>query len=218
MRWLIVLAMSLGVLGTIGLAATTGGQSASSPTEFQVAFSDFTPETVRAFSDFPLYSVGLRFDGLLLTRITRTLRKPDLLDVGEAAPELPDNRTNYVNFIYGTCDSRASEGGCAPPLTIQVWPACDNSLADFYYNTRDGGPSRDYKLDTVRGVPAARFAGGMLHVYAGRVTIVIFGDSDELRTRAAQHLVAANSRAGAITSDDPLPAPIDGAMQGKLAC
>jgi hypothetical protein len=31
---------------------------------------------------------------------------------------------NDVTFIYGTCDPSGGEGGCAPPLEVQVWSAC----------------------------------------------------------------------------------------------
>lgn len=122
-----------------------------------------------------------------------------------------------MNFIYGTCSSRAGEGGCAPPLTVQILPACDRTLQDYYYNTPDGGPSREFEQTTVRGVPAARFSD-MLEIYSGRVTIVIFGDTATLRASAAEKLASANSLAGEISSGTSLPSPVAGAMEGKLAC
>lgn len=207
--------LAIAALVIVGLAATAQGRDPDP--RFEFAFSDFTPQTVRAFPDFPLYSVGEEFGGLPATRINRLLGKPRLSDVAESGIDLPDNRTNYVEFIYGTCDPGGSEGGCAPPLTIQVSPACDRTLQDYFYNTPDGGPSRPYELITVRGVPAAKF-DDMLEIYSGRVTIVVFGDTEELRLQAANGLSSANSRAGDVAPGAPLPPPVAGAMEGKLAC
>lgn len=205
-------------LATGAFSGAAEGQAPTPPAQFETSFSDFTPTTVQRFAAFPLYSVGSQFENLPLTRITRTFNRPNLSAVGAAAFSLPDNRTNYVNFIYGTCTSRAGEGGCAPPLTVQVWPACDRTLADYYYNMPQGVPSREYERVTLRGVPAAKFADGMLEIYSGRVTIVIFGDTDTLRLRAAENLVPVNDLAGAVSRGEPLPPPAGGAMEGKLAC
>ena len=120
-----------------------------------------------------------------------------------------------MNFIYGICNPLGGE--CAPPLTVQIWPACDSTLADFYYNTPPGVPSRPYELIKVRGVPAAKF-DDMLQIYAGRVTIVVFGDTEALRLAAADNLAAANAPAVGISRTDPLPAPAAGAMEGRLVC
>ena len=195
----------------IGVAVATHAE-AQAP--FRSDVSDFTPKTVRDFPGFPLYSLGTQFEDLPLTAIVRVFHKP--LVKARAGFGVPDNRTNHMNFIYGTCTG-GSEGGCAPPLTIQIWPACDNTLADFYYNTPDGGPSRPYELVTVRGVPAARFSD-MLQLYSGTVTIVIFGDTAALRARAAEGLTSANVLAGNTLPGAPLPPPVSGAMKGKLKC
>jgi hypothetical protein len=203
-------------LATIGFATRADGQTPTAGSPFQAAYSDFTPNSVRDFAPFALYSLGSQFRNLPLTRITRTFEKPNLSAVGGAAFNLPDNRTNYVNFIYGTCNP-LGEYTCAPPLTVQIWPACDATLADFYYNTPPGVPSRPYELINVRGVPAAKF-DDMLQIYAGRVTIVVFGDTEVLRLDAAANLAAANAHAGGISRTDPLPAPAAGAMEGKLVC
>jgi hypothetical protein len=194
----------------VGVATKAEGQG-----PFRSDVSDFTPETVRAFQDFPLYSPGTQFEDLPLTAIVRVFRKP--LVRARAGFGVPDNRTNFVDFIYGSCDAGGREGGCAPPLTVQIWPACDRTLHDYFYNTPDGGPSRRHERVTVRGVPAARFSD-MLEIYSGTVTIVIFGDTPALRARAAASLTSANTLAGDISVRDPLPPPAAGAMDGKLKC
>ena len=154
-----VLALSVSV---IALLATGCGTSSEDVAAFDAERSDFTPETVRDFSGFPLYSLGTQFEDLPLTAIVRVFGKPLVRARGGRA--VPDNRTNHMNFIYGTCAALGGEGGCAPPLTVQIWPACDRTLQDYFYNTRDGGPSRLYELVTIRGVPTAKFSD-MLELY-----------------------------------------------------
>lgn len=162
------------------------------------------------FADFPLYSLGPQFEDLPLTAIVRVNRKP--MRKARGGFGVPDNRTNHMTFVYGTCGR-----GCIPPLQVQIWPACDNTLADFYFNVPGGGPSRPYELVTIRGVPAAKFSD-MLQLYSGAVTIVIFGESVAQQERAAENLVSANILAGNVSSGEPLPPPVGGAMEGKLKC
>ena len=216
-RFVVALLFVVAGLVTASLATNACGQAPAELAHFQSNFSDFTPRSVQDFADFPLYSAGPAFGELPLTYITRVSATPQLSAVGGAAGKLPDNRTNYVNFIYGTCDSRAGEGGCAPPLTVQVWPACDRTLQDYDYNMPEGVPSREYERMTIRGVPAARFSD-MLEIYTGSVTIVIFGDTPDLRAGAAENLISANNLADAVSAGDSLPPPVPGAMEGELHC
>ena len=82
----------------------------------------------------------------------------------------------------------------------------------------DGHPSVEYELTSVRGVPAARFPDGMLEVYTGRVTIVVFANTDELINQAVERLQSANALTGDVRPGQPLPSPVPGAMQGELSC
>jgi hypothetical protein len=197
----------VGVVVAIGVGFAT---SAEGQAPFRSDLSDFTPEAVQAFEGFPLYYLGTRFEDLPLTAIVRIDQKPTLKARGGFG--IPDNRPNHVTFIYGTCG-----GGCVPPLQVQVWPACDRTLQDYYYNVPGGGPSRPYELVTLRSVPAARFSG-KLEIYSGTVTIVIFGESAAQQERGAENLVSANILAGNVSAGDPLPPPVPGAMKGKLRC
>jgi hypothetical protein len=202
------LTVTVTALITIAFATTAEGESPRS--HFRSDLSHFTPETVRDFARFPLYSLGTQFEDLPVTAIVRVNRKPTIKARGGFG--VPDNRTNHMTFVYGTCG-----GGCVPPLQVQIWPACDRTLQDYYYNVPGGGPSRPYDLATIRGVPAARFSG-MLEIYSGTVTIVIFGETAAQQERAAESLVSANALAGDIAPGDPLPPPVAGAMKGKLKC
>jgi hypothetical protein len=199
LRSLIALVVSASALLAISLA--TGG-NAGGQAPFRSDLSNFTPETVKAFTAFPIYSLGTQFEDLPLRAIVRVDRDP--LVKARAGYGVPGNRTNHLNFIYGTCG-----GGCTPPLTVQIWPACDRTLQDYYYNVPDGGPSRPYERVTIRGVPAAKFSG-MLEIYSGTVTIVIFGQTSTQQERAAESLVSANTLAGTFPPANrfrlPLPA------------
>jgi hypothetical protein len=199
----------------IGVGVATNAEGQDPLPSFRSDLSDFTPQTVRDFAGFPLYSLGMQFEELPLTAIVRIDQESTLKARGGFG--IPDNRPNHMNFIYGTCEATGHEGGCPPPLSVQIWPACDRTLQDYYYNVPGGGPSRPYELVTVRSVPAARFSG-MLEIYSGTVTIVIFGASAAQQERAAENLVSANILAGNVSADDPLPPPVPGAMKGKLRC
>src|SRR5918999_1504905 len=63
-------------------------------------------EAARDFNRHPLYWVGERFE------------KWDVEHVEAGARE-------FVPFIYGTCEPGGGiEGGCPPPLQIQIQPLC----------------------------------------------------------------------------------------------
>jgi hypothetical protein len=81
-----------------------------------------------------------------------------------------------IDFIYGDCTATA-ETGCAPPIEVQVWPACARSLSMY-----DGSPGAlTAERTTIRGAPAAFLENGQrLEIQTGIVTIVIFArDRDE---------------------------------------
>lgn len=204
-RTAIALLVIPAAVAAIALANGAEGQA-----PFRSDLSDFTPETVRAFADFPLYSLGTQFEQLPLRAIVRTFRQP--MVKARAGFGVPDNRTNHVTFVYGTCG-----GGCVPPLQVQIWPACDRTLQDYYFNVSGGGPSRPYELVRIRGVPAAQFSE-KLEIYSGIVTIVIFGETQAQEVRAAERLISANILAGDIEAGDPLSSPVTGAMEGELRC
>lgn len=159
---------------------------------------------VQSFDGFPLYWLGESFEGLPLTATTRRNDPPDTAQRVHA---------NYVSFIYGDC-AAADESGCAPPLEVQVWPACERSLAD--YALTPAGEPVPHLATVVRGVPAAYFENGLrLELYTGTVTVVVFGLDPGRLARAAAALRAAN----ALASTRPvLPPPAVGATTGTLGC
>ncbi len=156
--------------------------------------SQFTLEDARAFDDHPLYFAGDRVEGLPLVTV---LRRSDTAD--------------FVSFVYGDC-TPDDDMGCAPPLEIQIWPACRRHLA--LYGSSSLGPTLERM--TVRGVPAAVLDGGTrLELQTGRSTVVVFADARARLARIAgklRSLEAPVSRGGA------LPPPVAGAVEGELDC
>ena len=197
-------AVGAALVAAIGAYAyASGGRNA--PSSFDVEHSDLLPAEARAFSDFALYSLGDSHRGAPLVAITRRLDPP----LSESDVPLTV-RANFVNHIYGDCRAE-SDTGCAPPLQVQVWPACERNLS--VYPTDDWF---DVERTTVRGVPAAFFENGArLELYTGDVTIVIFGLGRQHVVQAAEALQPANSRASAARN---LPSPRAGALEGRLGC
>ena len=156
----------------------------------------FTLAHAYAVEDYPLYFVGDRVEGFPLVAV---LRRADAAD--------------FVSFVYGDCMA-ADDLGCAPPIEIQVWPACRRHLGLYRDNPSFAGSATD--RTTVRGVPAAFFDDGTrLELQTGRATVVVFAGS-----RAGLGRVA-----GALRSlDVPAPrggalaAPVAGALDGELDC
>jgi hypothetical protein len=182
------------------------GPSGMTPPPFDTEHSDLSPEQARAFRAFPLYSAGDSFEGQPLVGITRRDDPPN------REHPLP-LRADFVNFIYGRCETNG-DTGCTPPLEVQVWPACERNLSS-YTLTPDGEPL-PHADGTVRGVPAALFEDGRrLELYTGSVTVVLFGDSRGQLLRAASVLRGANNH---VPADVELPAPAAGALAGKLQC
>jgi hypothetical protein len=157
------------VLATV--AAAVGGCSWTEPK------GDSTLEEIRALPGPAPYFVGETFEDLPLTVI-----------LGRDLP---------LTFVYGDCEiPPGSDGGCAPPLEVQVWPI----------ERRPPGiisSMIECRKVTVRGVQGA-FFNGDLDLYVGNQTVVIFADSAEraLRTAEALRPVDADRATG-----DALPKP-----------
>jgi hypothetical protein len=176
----------------LGSALALGG---ASPLPLSQASRDrFEMKDVLALAEFPLFDAGERVDGLPLTAVLRR-----------------EGPSDFVTFVYGDC-AAGDDAGCAPPVEVQVWPACGRNL-HLYESGRAGTPVPEHT--TVRGVPAAFFEDGLrLELQTSRSTVVVFGDS-----RARVRRVAAALRAvGKPPSTEPLTPPTPGAVEGTLSC
>ena len=179
---------SLGVALSLagGGSAGDGRQAASQRVELEKA---------RGFDDYALYNAGDRVEGFPLVAV---LRRSDTAE--------------FVSFVYGDC-TPADDTGCAPPIEIQVWPACRRHLGLYAAPT---GVSPALEQTTVRGVPAAFLdEGTRLELQAGRSTIVVFADS---RSRVARIARALRAVDGSVAVRQALPPPAPGALEGSLPC
>lgn len=186
-RWGVGLASAVAaLLVAIVIATGEGGD------RFDTRNSNLSPSDLPRFGRHDVLWLGEGFEGLPLTQLSERVEPA----APGFSPPIPSG-VNMVVAIYGTCRPPAGEeGGCAPPLQVQTWPACEVALADL--------ERVDARL-TVRGVPAIEGAG-RLALATGGVTVTIFGTSRAQARRAAAALVVANREGPAVGA--PLPAPV----------
>jgi hypothetical protein len=192
---------------TVGVSAVPYGPPATDITK------QLTLDQARSFTPFALYSVGPAYASLARSGIQRTLRSPSETELAEGITTW----MNTVDFIYGDCSAQGSDTGCSPPLDVQVWPACDRSLSLY--------PSdAPYQKVTINGATGAQFqtgdGGGMLEMYLGKVTVVIFGSSPKQEQDVAANLTPVNAPAvqAVAAAGTGLPTPAAGSLSGALTC
>ena len=183
----------LGVIASVIAVLVLAGAGSAGDAE-PASPARFTLKDARAFDDYPLYFAGDRVEGLPLVTV---LRRSDTAD--------------FVSFVYGDC-TPDDDMGCAPPLEIQVWPACRRHLA--LYGSSSLGPTLERM--TVRGVPAAVLDGGTrLELQTGRSPVVVFADA---RARLARIAGKLRSLEAPVPRGALLPTPVAGAVEGELDC
>ena len=172
-------------------ALLVGAACAEDERDDVAAQGNYSLEQARAFADFPLYAPGESYGDLPLAAVLRAFDdSPDALPV----------RANYVDFIYGTCEpAEGSEGRCAPPLSVQVWAACERNPMSYSPLAGQEPPIE------IRGVPAYFYEGGRrLELSTGASTVVIFASGREDALAAADALVGINNP---VTRDGNFPPP-----------
>ena len=188
-------AIAAGVAFVLVAALVTGvllSRASSSEASAQGETPEAESAAPRSFDRFPVYYLGESFEGLALT-------------------ETPPAGERLASFVYGSCEP-TGDTGCAPPLEVQTWPACKRNPSSYELAPGMPMPRRE---DTIRGVPAAFYEDGLrLELSTGEVTVVIFGEHDQI-VRAAQALRGVDSSP---PPDEDLPPPVPGAVEGELAC
>jgi hypothetical protein len=175
----------LALVLALAVAGCQGNEPSGTP-----AVGNYSLEQAKVFEDFPLYAPGEAHGDLPLTAVERRF---------DDSPDAPPVRANYVDFIYGTCEASEGEGGCAPPLSVQIWAACERNPMAYGPEIAREGPLN------VRGVPAYFFEGGRrLELSTGTSTVVIFAASRDRALAAANALQGVNNQ---VTADAPLPPP-----------
>jgi hypothetical protein len=151
----------------------------------------------RRFGEFPVYSVGPSFRGYRLNAVSHTVNRLK-------------GATIELGFAYGTCEiPNVEDGRCTLPLTIQNWPACENTLADR-------GTYGHIEQIKIRGVPG-RFYDGyrQLKVATRETTIILFGQGRAFLVQAVRSLRGVNN---SVTASERLPKPDRGTLDGTLEC
>jgi hypothetical protein len=187
-----------------------------------------TPERVRGHEalpctgaekpiNFEIFSVGPSIAGVPLTDFKRRC--------GGTTPA-DEPPANFTNYFYGDCEIEGSATGCAPPLEIQTWPACQRSLGDYSY---EGKPIPYRELSKLGDAEVAEIEfmfEPRIEVYTGSSTIVIFAENPALARKALGQLrsqevgsppaTTANELRG--PPDHDLAPPSDRATEGELSC
>ena len=222
-RGLVIVAVVIAALG-VGLTLGHGSSSTrAASVSVPVSATSAACETANAGVTDD-YSAGTSVAGHDLVAV---LEQCETADPREVKLGLPGNGIEAKTYVYGECDPPASsapsdpgepapEGGCAPPVEVQVFDACRRNVAMYDQYPGQGAPAREDT--TLRGVPAAVFEDGThIELYTGRSTVVIWGQNAALAKQAVPQLQGTGAREG-IGKDEDLPAPSAGAMAGKLAC
>jgi hypothetical protein len=185
------------------LAAACAGSAAPAPSRPLVsapAVSRPRLHIAASFHEYPLYWLGRSYGGLRLSGVTTTR----VVVPNAAHSRILRTHSHVVDFTYGRCSAGTrDEGGCAPPLEVQDWPACGRNAA--LYGLRL--PLHVH----IRGVPAKEF-GDRIELWTGTTDVVIFGRH---AARAAQALESVRPATG---PGDRLPPPAPGAIEGRLRC
>ena len=150
--------------------------------------------------DFRLYYLGESFEGFALSSVLYD-RDP----------------WRTVSFMYGDCEPPAADGGCAPPLEVQVAPACAarrTSRAPVERFTIRGVPASGFSTHVEERPRTARDQDGMLELYTGWEVITIFGGGQDRMRRAARALRRLSSQ----QVIPKLPSPAREARDTSLTC
>jgi len=168
---------------------TAGCARGAGPTVWQ---SDFTPESIKRFDDFPLYWTGTRF------------RDWPLLTIDGPEPG------GFITFLYGTgtCTPRGGdEGGCdMPGMQIQVQAICDH-LAIV-----TGDPI--WRRRRIRSARVGRIDNAPV-LFARHAQIKVYADSPALALQVLREL---RSVTPGVDREDPMPALPDAVLRGDRPC
>lgn len=147
----------------------------------------------RAYDRFPLYWVGEEFEGLPLVHV-------------DARPE-----SDIVAFVYGDCDP-PPEGGCSPPLQIQIMALCPHLEIVRLPESGNGRAIRGAPVGRADGAPVLLTSAVQIRAYWGE------GADAGIARRALAALRSVNDVAPVVDGDDPFePAP-SAVLTGERSC
>jgi hypothetical protein len=196
---IIPVALALSLLGIVGGVWVTHSNSAG--TDVAPMQGNMTIDQAKGFSGFALYDAGDSVAGFQLNAVEKTVDA--------------EHGTTNITFLYGDCippqdASGRYEGGCPPPVQVQVWNGCVRNPTVY---GGVGAPQGDHLI--IRGVPALSFDNGSrVEMYTGRSTVVIFADPKFVPEVAAAIRGVTNS----VPAELDLPAPAADVMNGTAKC
>jgi hypothetical protein len=167
--------------------------------------------------NFEIFSAGPSVAGVPLAGFKRRCG-------GTTPAEEPP--ANFTNYFYGHCKIAEGATGCAPPLQIQTWPACQRALGDY---TFEGKPMPYRRLPSRSGAEVVEIQfeyGPRIEIYTKSSTIVIFAENPDLGEKALTQLRSQEIGNPPATQADELKGepeqslepPTDGATEGELQC
>lgn len=168
-------------------------------------------------ANFEVFSAGPSVGGVPLSGFKRRC--------GGATPA-DEPPANFTNYIYGDCESAGSDTGCAPPLEVQTWPACQRSLGDYSFEGKPMPYRRLASHDGAEVVEIEFMFEPRIEVYTKSSTIVIFSEDPALAREAAAQLTSQEigeppaTQAGELEGapGEGLAPPAENATEGELPC
>lgn len=133
---------------------------------------------------------------------------------GPEVAELPleninGDATHCCSFMYGTCTPPHAEGGCAPPLEIQVFSTCERWFRGIA--GRRHAHVYDFRgAKTIANDPPETYTP---EIFTGRTTVVFWGESWKIVKAAERQLREVHQ-----TKPQALPPPVPESLWGKLPC
>jgi hypothetical protein len=208
----LIATLGFAVASTAVAVAVAGGQSGGNE---RAAVPD--GKLKKCGASVAEFDGGPSVAGMGLVHREALCSEPDPVRSESAGGQIdPDSytRAHYTLAVYGTCKA-TSDHGCAPPLEIQTWPACERSPADY---TVAGEPLPPTEVVELRGVPARFYGDNRLELSTGDVTVVIFGESRNLVLAAVAALRTRPGSPAAAGANEALAAPVTGSEDGTLSC
>lgn len=119
----------------------------------------------------------------------------------------------FTTFIYGDCEVPAgSDGGCPPPLSIQIQPLCT------HLDVVARAPI--WRRRQIRGAPVGTIDSAPV-LFTNRVQVKVYrgqGSDPGLPKRALEALRSANDVEPVLDANDPIPAAPREVLSGTAAC
>ena len=151
-------------------------------------------DAARSFTGYPLYWVGERY--------------------GEWELEYVAVRPGgFSTFSYGTCELElGAEGGCPPPLQIQIQPLCAHLDAVARAPVWRRRQVRGAPVGTIDGAPVLFTSRVQVKVYRGQ------GSDPGLPLRALRDLESVNRVAPVFRRGDLIPPAPRAVLAGEAPC